>query len=234
MPTTKVSPFTISYTNTEEFHILKSEVFTQDIYYFESDNPEPFIIDAGAHIGLATLYFKKLFPAAKIIAIEPNTQLIPLLEENIFQNGLKDVQILPIALSDHRGMTEFFIDETKNEWWSTGSFEPGAWNHEQHSKTVLVQTEMLGDLISRPVDFLKLDIEGAEMLVLLAAKDKIEQIRHMIIEFHPTNSQNLAGFIEFLQEHRFSTHIWKDGKEILELRKAKGLVYVEAVNRRKF
>ncbi len=232
MPTTKISPFTVSYQNSEEFHILKSEVFTQDIYYFESDNPRPFIIDAGAHIGLATLYFKKLFPASHILAIEPNTQLIPLLEENIFQNGLTDVDVLPVALSDHRGMTEFFIDQTKNEWWSTGSFEPGAWNHEQNSKTIQVQTEMLSDLLTQPVDFLKLDIEGAESQVLLAAAEKIHLIKQMVIEFHPTASQNLPGFVEFLKDHHFKVKLWQNGNENLEPKRVKGLVYVEAIGKK--
>lgn len=233
MPTTKISPFIVSFKNPEEFHILKSEVFTQDVYYFESENPKPFIIDAGAHIGLATLYFKKLFPAAHVIAIEPNAELIPLLEENISQNGLENVDVLEVALSDHRGQTEFFIDQTTHEWWSTGSFEPGAWNHEQTSKTILVETEMLSDLINQPVDFLKMDIEGAEMEVLLAAADKIELVKQMIVEFHPTRTQSLVKMVEFLQEHRFSTQIWKDGNEIKDMKRAQGLVYIEAIQKRK-
>ncbi|MFZ1721277.1 MAG: hypothetical protein WAU07_02110, partial [Microgenomates group bacterium] len=54
----KVSNFTLFHANSEEYHQLKREIFTQDSYFFESDSPTPKIIDAGAHIGIATLYFK--------------------------------------------------------------------------------------------------------------------------------------------------------------------------------
>lgn len=233
MPSTKISPFTISYKNSEEFHVLKNEVFTQDAYYFESSNPAPLIIDAGAHIGLTTLYFKKIFPNARIKAIEPNPYLLSLLEENIYQNGLKDIEIIPYALADEMGSKTLFIDESKDEWWSTGSFENGAWNQQQTSKAIEVETAPLADYLSEPVDFLKMDIEGAEFSVLNAAGYKLSQIKHMMIEFHPTQSQQLADLIELLQEHQFVTHIWKDGNEIRETKRAKGLVYVEAVNRKK-
>ena len=232
MPTTKISPFTISFTNSEEFHVLKNEVFTQNAYYFETNNPTPFIIDAGAHIGLTTLYFKKIFPDSHILAIEPNPYLLPLLKENIAQNGLRDIEVMPVALADESGMKNLFIDQTKDQWWSTGSFHNGAWNQQQTSKPIEVESALLSNFLSQPVDFLKMDIEGAETAVLAAAGDQLHQIKHMMIEFHPTTSQHLAKFVEFLQEKGFITTIWKDGNEITEAKRAKGLVYVEAVNRK--
>jgi len=235
MPTTKktkIAPFSVSYKNSEEFHVLKNEVFTQNAYYFESTNPQPVIIDAGAHIGLTTLYFKKLFPAAQVIAIEPNPYLLPLFEENMNQNGLADVSLFPVALAEESGLKQLFIDQTPDEWWSTGSFEDGAWNKQQISKSIEIETVPLTDFLSRPIDFLKMDIEGAELAVLNAAASKLHVIKQMMIEFHPTGSQQLSQLLELLQEAGFVTHIWKDGNEVVEAKRAKGLVYVEAVNRR--
>ncbi len=232
MPSTKISPFTISFKNSEEFHVLKNEVFTQNAYYFETNNPTPLIIDAGAHIGLTTLYFKKIFPESHIIAIEPNPHILPLLKENIAQNGLTEVEVIPFALSEETGTKNLFIDETKDQWWSTASFHDGAWNQQQTSKPIEVETAPLSDYLTEPVDFLKMDIEGAETAVLAAAGHKLYLVKHMMIEFHPTASQQLQKLIDFLQEKGFATHIWKDGNEITEAKRAKGLVYIEAINRK--
>jgi hypothetical protein len=69
--------------------------------------------------------------------------------------------------------------------------------------------------------------------VLAASAHRLHQIKHMMIEFHPTASQQLVKLIELLHENRFATHIWKDGNEIEDTKRAKGLVYVEAINRKK-
>ena len=50
---------------------LNHELFGLEIYKFNSEKTEPFIIDCGANIGLSVIYFKKLFPKAKVIAFEP-------------------------------------------------------------------------------------------------------------------------------------------------------------------
>ncbi len=233
MFSSKIAPFTISYANTEEFHVLKQEIFTKDVYYFESENPQPIIIDAGAHIGITTLYFKKLFPAAHITAIEANPLLMPLLRQNLEQNGLQDVDVVPLALSDHSGLANFYIDESKDNWWSTGSFEQGAWNHQQQSRMIQVEAQPLADFITGPVDFLKMDIEGSELAVLNAAQAKLPLVKHLILEFHPVAGQKLADLVELLQQQRFGVQIWQDGHEIKEAKRAKGLVYVEAINKRK-
>lgn len=232
LSTSKIAPFTVSFPNTEEFHVLKSEIFTQDVYYFESDVAAPVIIDAGAHIGLTTLYFKKLFPAAQITAIEPNPLITPILQLNLDQNGLTDVTIAPVALADEAGQKRFFMDRSQDKWWSTGSFEDGAWNHQQLSDMIEVSALPLADFLTGPVDFLKLDIEGAEFAVLAAAREKLPLIKHMIIEFHPTFQQSLGKLVELLEQTGFRTRLWQDGQEIPSVKRARGLLYVEAVRRK--
>jgi len=70
---------------------VKSEIFTSDLYYFETENSTPFIIDAGAHIGLVTLYFKKNYPDSEIIAIEPNPESFEILENNMYENQIDGI-----------------------------------------------------------------------------------------------------------------------------------------------
>ena len=52
------------------FYAGYREIFIQELYRFETSNPAPVIIDCGANCGLSVVYFKQLFPAAKIVAVE--------------------------------------------------------------------------------------------------------------------------------------------------------------------
>lgn len=228
----KLGSFTISFHNSEEYHHLKQEIFTQDGYYFETDNPSPVIIDAGAHIGLATLYFKKLYPAAHITAIEPHPENFTLLEKNVFENQLADVQLVQAALNTSPGHTTLYADRSNQRWFSTAGFIEGAWNRQQKSEALTVPTLPLSDFLQQPIDFLKLDIEGAELAVLTAAGNNLTKVKHMMIEFHPGSSQSLIGLLETLTKLGFRTRLWKHGQEVRP-EKIHGLVLVEAFLPRK-
>jgi FkbM family methyltransferase len=230
MQSSKWSPFTIYYENSQEYHHLKGEIFTQDTYYFETDNPEPVIIDAGAYIGMATMYFKKNYPGAKVIAIEPNPTAFKILEKNIWENDLRNVETHQIALASEAGTRDFFFDETDDQWYSTGSFTEGAWTKTQTSQKISVPTRPLSDFLDEPVEFLKIDIEGAEQEVLFAAGEKILQVKQMMVEFHPINGQSIEEILEFLKQHGFKTSLSKKGRDIV-LMQAHGLVYISAVQK---
>jgi FkbM family methyltransferase len=228
MQEAKLHHYTVRFNNSDEYHRLKSEVFTQDSYYFETDNPEPVIIDAGAHIGLATLYFKKLYPGAKVIAIEPHPENFKLLEQNtLYSNQLDAIAIHNVALAANSGTIELHTDSTPLQWYSTSSFVNGAWNHAQTSHILHVPSQPLARFLTQPIDFLKMDIEGAEQEVLMAASDQIHLVKHMIVEFHPVEHQSLSKLVDWLAERHFNVTLWKDTKEV-DLSHAKGLVLIEA------
>lgn len=226
---TKIDRFQAWYTNSSEFHRLKQEIFTHDQYYFETTNLTPTIIDAGAHIGLATLYFKKLYPQAHLIAIEPLIENFQLLEKNIWENRLDDVETHQLALAARAGEIDFYHDETTEQWFSTASVHPGSWLESQQTTRITVPARPLSDFLTQPIDFLKLDIEGAEQEVLLATGDAITRIKHLICEFHPHPTQSLETVLEFLHDHHFTTELWKDGKTVTRApQHIRGLVLIEA------
>lgn len=197
----------VNYRQKTETFDLKREIFTRHLYYFETEEENPIIIDAGAHLGLATLYFKNLYPTAKILAFEPNPGLFKLLEENIAANQLKNVTAYPIALDKHVGQKDFFVDATDWQWHSSGSFQPGAWDNSQKNQTSFkVATDRLGNYLNNlpRVDLLKLDIEGSEMAVLLSIRDQLDKVREIILEFHPTGNQNLEQLVNFLEKRGFA------------------------------
>jgi len=222
--------FTVFYHNSEEYHHLKREIFSHNEYYFETDNPAPVIIDAGAHIGLTTFYFKSLYPQAKIIAIEPNPDLFAILEKNVFENQLQDVTLINGALDETAGTQELFVDSSKNQWWSTGSFTKGAWTRQQESEPILVETWPLSEFITQKIDLLKLDIEGAEHRVLKTSIESLAVVDQILMEYHSTKNQNLFYLSEMLKERGFKLEYSRDGKELVKfnIKQSKGLINVHA------
>src|ERR1035437_596152 len=69
------------------------EIFVNNQYYFKSDTDEPIIIDCGANIGMATLYFNFIYPKANIFSFEPDPNTYALLEKNVINNHLKATKI---------------------------------------------------------------------------------------------------------------------------------------------
>ncbi len=98
MARAKVQDFEFEYENAEEFNRIKREVFTEHQYYVDLETKTPRIIDAGAHLGLATGYFKWLYPEAEIIAIEPNPRTALTLERNVITNQWWGVEVVEAAL----------------------------------------------------------------------------------------------------------------------------------------
>ena len=227
MPHSLLPPFVVWYDQSEEYHHLKQEIFTHHVYYFETENPKPVIIDAGAHIGLSTLYFKKLFPDAQITAIEPHTKNFALLKKNVEENMLEDVILHKAALSTFSGETTLHADQSSLGWLSTVSINPNAWNGQQDTAPLTVPSLDLTSLLIRPVDLLKLDIEGAEQEVLQAAGQALHNVKHLIIEFHPTKRQSLAKLNKFLSQQGFSVAVSQpdQGKTFAENR----LSFIEAI-----
>lgn len=196
---TKLGNYTINYLNREEYLGLKKEIFDAEIYSIDLPS-SPRIIDAGAHIGLASLYFKKNYPNSRITAIEPNPELFFVLSENIKQNDLEGIELLNNSLAKVTGEQEFFIDNTDSKWYSTGGVHVGAWNGAQQSRKTQVQSITLSSLLTGPVDLLKLDIEGAEIKVLEESLDKLHLIQNIIMEYHPTQNQKRSKLDKIMRK----------------------------------
>jgi len=230
---TKLNGYTVYFHNSEEFHLIKGEVFTQRIYDFDfpalEDSTKPLIVDAGAHIGLTSLFFAKEYPQAQILALEPQPDNYKLLEKNIWENQLERVETRPLALAGKTTESILHID-TVWDWFSTASLHQGAWTGNQETKQISVKTISLSDLLKeleQPIDLLKLDIEGSEQAVLESAKKDLTKIRSMVIEFHPHKQQSAGQLQALLEKAGFTVTFWKKGKKV-DPKKSRGLLMVTA------
>jgi FkbM family methyltransferase len=217
----KIQNFDVTYTNKKEFNILKEEIFNKEIYKTDLKKKNPLIIDAGAHIGLATLYFKIKYPNSHIIAFEPNPNIFPLLEENILYNNLKNVELHNTALGKKEEIRDFYIDSSGRDWFSTAGFTKDSWKHIQSTTSIKVKTEVLSKYIQKDVDLLKMDIEGAETEVIeeLERTNKLECIKKILLEFHPIDKRNYKKIVQILERNNFKVTIKKDpfGDDLVDI-----------------
>lgn len=129
------------------------------------------VIDAGAYWGDTTLPFAKMVGReGKVIALEPIPRLFKLLEENISLNDLGNVIVLEEALFDTVGAQKFKLTDN---WYQVD--EPG-------ERVYQLKTTTLDEIVKRfnlsRVDFIKMDIEGAEIEAIKGARETINK-------FHP-------------------------------------------------
>lgn len=187
----------LKYIDSASFLFIYDEIFKKEIYKFKSSTDKPFIIDAGANIGLSAIYLKKLFPKASIVAFEPDPAVFTILKHNIESFNFENVNLVNKAL---------WNEETQLNFFSEGADGGRMASAEDASNIIKIETTKLSYYLKDTVvDFLKIDIEGAEFTVLQEAKPFLKNVKNIFVEFHSfTNrQQNLAALISILEEAGF-------------------------------
>ena len=141
------------------------------------------VVDVGANAGVFTLATARMVgPKGRVVAIEPNPEVLGRLAANVKGNGFDDrVTILPIAIADHAGRG-FVVDESGN---STVARVLVLMDGESLSSgTVAVRTldGALEELGVGHVDFLKVDVEGLERSVMAGATRTLCQCSRVAVE----------------------------------------------------
>lgn len=185
---------------------LFKELFLTEPYAFDPGTLTPTILDGGANIGMAVLYFKKQFPEAHILAFEPNPEAFRLLVRNVAANSLSNVRLYNVALAAAAGELPFYFGDDGASL--TGSLQP----HAAGVRAVRVPARQLADYLAPNlvVDLLKLDVEGAEDAILtdLDRAGLLGCIRQYIVEYHyligtPASSQ-LAACLQIFGRRGFA------------------------------
>ncbi|MEO8589897.1 MAG: FkbM family methyltransferase [Flavobacteriales bacterium] len=147
-------------------------------YGFTLNKPPRVILDIGANIGMATLTFKRRYPDARVVAVEPDPENFDLLRRNTA--SLKGVELLQAALTPMDGMIGFERDGLNPSGFHIRDLKTG----EQGVPAISMRTLMERFGLER-VDLLKLDIEGAEKELFEAADlawmDRVDTIA---VELH--------------------------------------------------
>lgn len=148
----------------------------------------PTVLDCGGHIGSFTMYVKSLYPTAKILVMEPVPDNLHLLKENIAQNNLANVTVIPFALYGQSGT--YYIDLAGKQFDAVHvTAEKPA-----HNNFVTIEAKILDQVLDQEhvsmVDLMKLDIEGAEYHVFEHSLPALSaHVKRIIMEFHPAGDQ---------------------------------------------
>ena len=151
----------------------------------------PLIVDASANVGSATRYFLRRFPAATVVAIEPDPGNFALLEANcsahtraVLINRALWPESTRLAL-DHSLAAECAV---RTHLPSSPSSPTRSSTCSPESSPASCDTLTMQELIAShgPVDLLKLDIEGAEAQLFAPGRDLswLEQVASIVIELH--------------------------------------------------
>lgn len=159
------------------------QILVRREYEFDVERAPAVIVDAGANIGLASIYFATRFPQARIIAIEPEAGNLAVLEKNIAP--YPKVTVVPGALW-HENARIDLVDPGLGQW-AFRTQAPGC--SESAGPLVHAVQGMTLDALCRDhgverIDILKMDIEGAEREVFGDPSAWIGRVDGLIVELH--------------------------------------------------
>lgn len=183
----------------EILHTYK-ELFKKQLYKFKSATTSPLIYDCGSNIGLSVLYFKTVFPEAEIHAFEPDEGNFSLLEKNCRANGLTRVHLHNAAVWIHSNGLNF----------NASASEASHISNEKDEKTRWIKSVRLRELLDgKIIDFLKIDIEGAEHEVLKDITPHLCAVSNLFLEYHGKTSETnkLTEILSIIAHAGFLTYI---------------------------
>jgi len=160
------------------------------------------IYDIGANIGIASLYFATRYPHAQYYAFEPVPANFEICSANY--GNLAKGQTLPWAVGALSGSASFEFDEADLRG---GRLEQSRKPDTRYTSMRLTVTVVsIADLVSEkkiaPPDFVKIDVEGAELEVLAGVGSCLSHIKRMLIETH--SAELYVRCVEWLQANGFT------------------------------
>ena len=147
--------------------------------------PGMVVLDVGANIGLLTRHFcEAVGPSGKVFAFEPGPENFSCLEFNT--KGLGNKSVHQIAISDANGTAHLFLNARSSTGNSLLNATNAAGSVEVECRTL--DTFLTESGVTR-VDFIKIDVEGAELKVLQGMRETLRRLPgvKLVIEYCPKN-----------------------------------------------
>lgn len=195
----------IYYRNENELARTYSEIFLKNIYQLSFCNENKFVLDLGAHIGISALYLKKIWPNAKILSFEPNPYTFDVLKKNIAINKCDNVTLYNCAAYNQNQTIKLYGNITGEDVDSRGNSILSSWGKREHTSEIEVEAIDITDFAHQKIDFLKIDIEGAELIVLDALKPYLHNVNKIAVDCHAAGKENtcqhLNSLVAILTEH---------------------------------
>jgi FkbM family methyltransferase len=193
-------------THSSDIHTFKQVIARREYDIPELSNVRT-IIDAGANIGLASIYFTERFPNAQIIALEPEESNFDLLSRNLA--GRPNVTCLKKALWHESGTVTVF-DPGDGQWGfrtAAGAAPEGQSGRVIGRVECVTVPEIMRQFGLERVDLLKIDVEGSEREVFLDSAGWIDRVDAIAIELHDRFKRGCAkAFYDATQTFQHEVH----------------------------
>ena len=162
--------------------------------------------DIGANVGLYTCYAAKA-RGCRVFAFEPSVFNLELLARNLFLNGLTDkAVIVPLPLSEALGVSR--LNMTSTDWGGAMSTFGEAYGHDGRPLRKIFEFPTIGLsmadaanllMIPRP-DYIKMDVDGIEHLILKGGGEVLKSVKGLLIEINDEFAAQAGGAAEFLKQ----------------------------------
>jgi len=143
-----------------------------------------YVVDAGANVGYATIFLKKIFSRATCLSIEPDAGNYRLLVENVRINHLENVLPLQAALwTSGKTLTTNRTFRDGMDW----SISVAEANNDCNTIKGITIAKLMEDHLLPRLDVLKMDIEGAEALIFCRdahPEQFLCKVRFVALEIH--------------------------------------------------
>ena len=141
--------------NTSDIHCFR-QVFIQKDYNIKLKNKPKTIIDLGANVGYASMYFSKKYPNSKIISVEPEIKNYEIMKKNCSQ--FKNVFPIHAGIWSKKANLKI-VDDGSGEW---GLKTTEVKNKKDADVSAISIDSIIKEHKIKKIDILKIDIEGAE------------------------------------------------------------------------
>jgi len=191
------------YPDAASFGHAYEEIFQRGGYAFSGSGPSPRIIDCGANVGLATVYWKRIWPDARVVAVEADPAIFDYLRRNIAAAGCTGVTLLNKAVWNVPGTVPFAQEGADAGHVGNGS--PAGEGSVVHVPAITL-SELVG---GETVELLKIDIEGAECEALIGRHECLRVVERVFVEYHSYagRPQRLDELLATLRTAGFRLHL---------------------------
>ena len=181
------------------YEVVKDEVYSDVLKHVRNCRT---LIDIGANIGLASLYFANSYPHCRLMAVEPNPTTYDLLETNLSSltaNGRSKVVKLAVWSHEASLAADRGVDADHYSAFATKEVSINEWDGQIEGVTMETLISKSG---FSEVDLLKVDIEGAEVELFRGRVDWLKKINAIAIEFHG-DSREVCKFDQLMSDYGF-------------------------------
>jgi FkbM family methyltransferase len=196
-----VSGYKIKVPDALSFIWQYKEIFVDQSYLFQAKSKNPVIIDCGSNIGLSALFYHTHYPNASVYCIEADQEIAKVLSQNIKANNSKAEVIAKAAWIHDQGVS-----------FSSEGSDSGSVGNGNSTIPSLDLNAFLNEFSE--IEFLKMDIEGAENVVIPHCKETLKKINTIFLEYHGNYAepQKLDELLSILKGAGFHYFIKTENK----------------------